>query len=193
MRAFGHNIARYLDDLLVGGCPQFEQYLYRFQDDRGWIGLYPQEFLTVARQEYGRSVTYMDLRIYIDFSFAFHTTIYHKLDDAKFSKLHDHFHSELGVLGLRYPHVSSALHVSSKYGLITEELHRFARRCSKKTSFIYHSAKLLSNLLRKGYKRPLVIAKAFRFLRKHTPLYNTINAKVIQSALKKKVEELLRG
>ena len=52
-------------------------------------GLYPRDFLCVELQDSGRSIAFMDLRIYIDFQYAFHTTINNKLDDKKMAKLND--------------------------------------------------------------------------------------------------------
>ena len=57
------------------------------------------------------------------------TTIYDKRLDDKFKN----------IQGIRYPHTDSCLANMAKYRVVTSQMHRFARRCSLRSDFVYNT------------------------------------------------------
>ena len=77
------NAARYIDDLLVIGIPDFEKWMY--QSPECPEGIYPKDILTLTLADTGARVPYMDLVIRQNVRFGIVTSIYDKRLDAKYN------------------------------------------------------------------------------------------------------------
>ena len=56
-----------------------------------------------------------------------------------------------GIQVIRYPHIESFLSNSAKYGIVTSQMHRFARRCSLRSDFVYNVSLVIHRMTLKGY------------------------------------------
>ena len=157
------NVRRYIDDLLVINIPEFEQYMYlpasrgkyrSVPNNSSAMGLYPREILTLEKADSGTTVPYMDALIRQNTKRGLIVSIYDKRLDAKYA--------DINVI--RYPDADSVLARKCKTGIITSQLHRFARLCSLTPDFTYNTALVLHRMLRKGYPEPTLWQKVRSFL-----------------------------
>jgi hypothetical protein len=56
-----------------------------------------------------------------------------------------------GIQVIRYPRIESFLSNSAKYGIVTSQMHRFARRCSLRSDFVYGGSLVMHRMILKGY------------------------------------------
>jgi hypothetical protein len=69
------------------------------------------------------------------------------------------------VFFIRYPSIESVLADKSKYGIVTSQMHRFSRRCSHKSEFVYNTALVLHRMLEKGYRSSKIWHQVCVFLK----------------------------
>ena len=137
--------ARYIDDVLSGGNPLFQEYavLENKQINGENVGIYPK-FLTLNRESGpAHAVHFLDVSLfYSKRSKRFETTIYSKTADPKFAKLRF----------IKYAHMTSKLTKRAKMNTITSQFYRYVRICSARRFFKYWMSKLIYDLILRGYK-----------------------------------------
>ena len=131
----------------------------------------------------GARVPYMDLVIRQNGRSGIVTTIYDKRLDSKYA--------DISVI--RYPSIGSVLADKSKYGIVTSQMHRFSRRCSQKSEFVYNTALVMHRMFNKGYCCKKVWCKARAFLNQHPHLYGGKPLGLWVEKLKRKVGQLKAG
>ena len=87
----------------------------------------------------------------------------------------------------KYPHINSFIPNSIKYNIVLSQAHRFARRCSTRRGFIYHTAKLLFELHHiKQYNTTRLFARLRRFLYNSTPLYFDTHPRLLLALIRRR-------
>ena len=176
---------RYIDDVLGINCPRLSQFatLENIQLHGINFGIYPSFLKLNVEQPPSRKIHFLDLWIYYNkHNRTFETTLYSKRDDPKFSKLAFY----------RYPHITSKLSTECKYNVVTSQVIRFSRICSRADQFIYHTAYLLAFL----YKNRLYSKKRlFSITRRSLPLilprWKFHNPKTAFKAIERRFQRLL--
>ena len=135
---------RYIDDLFSMNNPYMQHLLYvdqhYFHPDLH--GIYPRSLL-VSVADVGTSIDYMDVTILpiTGHSQRVTTILYDKRE-----------HKPLASLFIvRYPHMSSNISDSAKYGIITSQFHRYRRIIMLRDNFIFRMAHLINTMCCKGY------------------------------------------
>ncbi len=59
----------------------------------------------------------------------------------------------------------------SKYGIVTSQMHRFWRRCSYKSDFVFNTALVMHRMLLKKYNKQAIWSKVRAFLNQHPQMY----------------------
>jgi len=121
---------RYIDDLFTIGVTGRDPQV-----------IYPQESLTLNLADSGTAVPYMDMLIRQNRRRGLITSIYDKRLDPQYR--------DVGVI--RYPDVESYLTPKAKFGIVTGQLHRFARLCTLPSDFVYNIALMFYRMIQKGY------------------------------------------
>ena len=124
----------------------------------------PESGLVLGDPEHvGHSVNYLDMAIWFDNkSQQWHSKLYDK-------KL------ELVAIGLKlnkFPDPTSKLSTRCKYGVITNQLHRYNVACTHKREFLIPAHSLYKTYIQKGYSQKKVKSiNASLVLRRHVPHY----------------------
>jgi hypothetical protein len=107
-------------------------------------------------------VPYMDIHIRQNKQRGLISTIYD-------NRLDDQF---VGIHVIRYPHIDSFLSNMAKYGIVTSQMHRFARRCSQRSDFVYNVSLVIPKMIMKGYLIQMIWPIARRFMSNHPEIYS---------------------
>ena len=126
--------SRYIDDVNVTNSKDF---LNKAQD------IYPPELLLDRNGQDDKNAVYLDIRIQI-YEDSIHTNIFNKTDDFNFP-----------VVSFTFP--ESCVPVKLGYQVFYGQVLRYSFICSNKEFFISHSRKLLNVLLKRGYKKQLLL------------------------------------
>ena len=186
------NVQRYIDDLLVINIPEFEQYMYipdnggQYRSNRSnssALGIYPRQILTLERADSGTRVPYMDALIRQNSKRGLIVSIYDKRLDAKYAAINV----------IRYPDYRSVLARKCKTGIVTSQLHRFARLCTLTPDIAFNAALVLHRMLQKGYPEPTLWQKVRSFLVAQTRPLNGIPVSEWIRRMKRQLGELGEG
>jgi hypothetical protein len=150
---------RYIDDLLCFDVARFEEFLY-FSTEKT-LGIYPKEFLSLSLADSGTRVPYMDIALRFSRRRGLYTAIYDKRLDVKYSD----------IKVIRYPDSVSFLSSEAKYGIVTSQMHRFSRRCTRVVDFCYNVGLVLYRMEQKGYRNTSCYSRVRTFLRRNPQLY----------------------
>jgi hypothetical protein len=166
-RSFAYS-RRYIDDALsIDNRRFFVRCLYRpsttqyYNPQTRLPGIYPGNALQLQPADSGANVPYLDLSICQNARAGLYTTIYDKRLDDKYR----------GINVIRYPHVDTVLASKCLSSILTSQLHRFARLCTRKTDFAYQTALVIHRMLQKGYPHLWIWPKLKRFIAEHPALY----------------------
>jgi hypothetical protein len=151
---------RYIDDLLCLDVEKFEEFMY--QTEGNTFGIYPAKFLSLSPEKNSCScVPYMDIALRFSRSRGLYTAIYDKRLESKYADIHV----------IRYPDCSSILASLAKYGIVTSQLHRFAKRCTRVSDFTYNVALVIYRMKLKGYRETICWQYVRKYFRQHLNLY----------------------
>jgi hypothetical protein len=140
---------RYIDDLLTLDFKELTQYLNVLD------GIYPPN-MDLKETGSGKQVDYMDLDINQNARLGFIISIFDKRLDSKFE------HIKI----IRYPHATSILDSNSLYGIVTSQMYRASKLCTRPIDFAYQSALVIHRMLTKHYVERKAWAKVRAFLSK---------------------------
>jgi hypothetical protein len=171
------NCTRYIDDLFNLDIPDFDSLRYLPE------GIYPKDILELNVADAGHSVPYMDIFVRQNRRRGLITTIYDKRLDDKFKD----------VQVIRYPHIDSCLASMAKYGIVTSQMHRFARRCSLRSDFVYNSSLVIHRMIQKGYRVSLIWPFVRKFMNQHPTLYSRDHLGIWMRRFKCKLVQLQSG
>ena len=153
---------RYIDDILAMANKFIEHLLSARDVYEGVRGIYRECLvLTTEQEKTDGEVTYLDLEIYKHTDLNHHTTVYNK-------KLHPPLDK---IKHISYPHIESFISRTAKYGVMSSQLVRYARLCSRKESFVFHTRALLTTLLEKQYRFEKLAHTVRAFIFKHPYLF----------------------
>ena len=153
---------RYIDDILAMANKFIEHLLSARDVYEGVQGIYRECLvLTTEQEKTDGEVTYLDLEIYKHTDLNHHTTVYNK-------KLHPPLDK---IKHISYPHIESFISRTAKYGVMSSQLVRYARLCSRKESFVFHTRALLTTLLEKQYRFEKLSHTVRAFIFKHPYLF----------------------
>jgi hypothetical protein len=103
----------------------------------------------------------MDMMIRQNRASGLIVSIYDKRLDAKYAN----------IRVIRYPNVNSVLATVCKTGIITSQMHRFWRLCTKRTDFAYNVALVLHRMHNKGYSKAQCASKVRGFFTRFSQIY----------------------
>ena len=145
---------RYLDDVLTLDNPEFDSYKY---------DIYPEDMLTLNREDDGLPLHCLDLRIYYhEKDHCYATETHDKRDDPKFAKLPF----------TKYASADSFINSKIPYNIITTELHRFLNTNTHFSTFHTNCHRLLQTTQDRGYNLKQSLKRLRCFINAHLPLYN---------------------
>jgi len=171
------NCSRYIDDLLVIGIQDFDGMRYLPE------GIYAKGFLELNLADSGWDVPYMDIHIRQNKRRGLISAIYDKRLDDKFT----------GIQVIRYPHIESFLSNTAKYGIVTSQMHRFARRCSLRSDYVYNASLVIHRMILKGYLIRMIWPIVRRFISNHPEIYSGDQVGTWVGRIKRKLRELTTG
>ena len=171
------NCTRYIDDLFNLGIPDFDSLRYLPE------GIYPKDILELNVADAGHSVPYMDIFVRQNRRRGLITNIYDKRLDNKFKD----------VQVIRYPHIDSCLASMAKYGIVTSQMHRFARRCSLRSDFVYNNSLVIHRMIQKGYRVSLIWSFVRKFMNQHPTLFSRDHLGIWMRRFKCKLVQLQSG
>ena len=122
--------ARYIDDLFVGNFPNFKEHLYR---------IYPRALEIKPESNNTKDIAYLDLRIKYEEG-ALDISIFDKRENFSFAIVN-------------FPYMDSCIPKKSALGVYYSQLLRYARICSKFTSFNLKGRALIDKLKSQGYRK----------------------------------------
>lgn len=138
---------RYTDDLFSMNNSYMLHLLYTDQHyyHPDLHGIYPRSLL-VSVADIGTSIDYMDMTILpvVGHSQRVTTILYDKRKHGKLASL----------FIVKYPHISSNISDSAKYGIITSQFHRYRRLIMLRDNFTFRMAALIDTMRHKGYDVP---------------------------------------
>jgi hypothetical protein len=146
---------RYIDDLIILDCQLLPAKLYLPE------GIYPKDILTLVLAAEGETVPYMDLLIRQNRRRGLITAIYDKRLDSKYDT----------IKVIRYPDRESVLANKAKCGIVTSQMYRFLRRCTRAADFVYNVSLVIHRLILKSYHTGSLWAQIRRFLIKFPNIY----------------------
>ena len=94
---------------------------------------------------------------------------------------------------IRYPSIESVLAGKCINSIVTSQIHRFSRRCSYKSDFVYNTALVMQRMFVKGYDEQRVWLKVRAFLNAHPRLYTGKPVHFWMDKLKRKIAQLEAG
>jgi len=144
-------VQRYIDDLLCIGIPCFDSIRYLPE------GIYPKDSLELNMADEGMRVPYMDIFIRQNRRRGLIASIYDKRLEKKYCN----------IQVIRYPDPTSVLANKTKYGILTSQMHRFARRCSLRSDFVYNVSLVVHRMQSKGYQKRGIWSYVRRFVQQY--------------------------
>ena len=153
-----------------------------------YMGIYPRVLVCNIEQKPSHKGHCLDVDYYFDHtSSRWYTDLYSKTNDIKFKDLAFY----------RYPNIRTKLSTSCKYNVITSQVYRFFRLCSRKTAVIYEVAKLIYILSRPFGEggRDFSLNRCFlylnRALRKFIPMWNVKSPRYMLYLVKKRLGRMI--
>ena len=147
---------RFLDDFLSINNPYLKHLLYTSQSFfyPDVTGIYP-DTLELALAHTGTSIPYMDIKIISEPGGRrrITTQLYDKRKHPPLSE----------VFIIKYPHMSSKISSTAKYGIVTSQFHRLRRIILQRRNFVDNMADILHTLTVKGYNTEGMLGRV-RFL-----------------------------
>jgi len=162
LKTFMISWKRYIDDCLHSKIGDTSKYLYQPS------GMYPRSLTDpktgqvidmplALTGEKGPRVKYLDVELILDVETG---RITYKLHDKR---------EYLVANGIRFsdlrnfPHIDSNLADMCKYGVMTSQLHRYARRFTKASDFQKEVLKLTNKMIQNGYLKNKLVQKIVSF------------------------------
>ena len=169
---------RYIDDLLSINNPYLKYLLYTNQRlfHSEIHGIYPPS-LSVTCTSAGTSAPYMDLLI----TPTPNKPGQHRLTTKVWDKREHPPLSSLFII--KFPHISSNISATAKYGIITSQFHRYRRIILWRDDFIYRMAALMTKLSRKGYAHAIMEQKVQGLCNRYPTLYGGDKGQLLQAML----------
>ena len=128
------------------------------------VGIYPRT-LCVTTAASGNAVNYMDVTIQRQLgSLSRLTTVL--FDKREHQPLRDLFI-------IKYPHVSSNISSTAKYGIITSQYHRLRRIIMLREDFVHRMAGIVSYMEFKGHDATRMLQQVHGLCTRHLELYGT--------------------
>ena len=147
---------RFIDDFLSINNPYLKHLLYTSQSlfYPDITGIYP-DTLELALARTGTSIPYMDIRIIPEPGGRRRITthLYDKRKHPPFSQ----------AFIIKYPHMSSKISNTAKYGIVTSQFHRLRRIILQRSNFVNNMVDILHTLTNKGYNTEDMLGRV-RFL-----------------------------
>ena len=160
---------RYIDDLFSLNNPYMLHLLYTDQHyyHPNLHGIYPRSLL-VSVADVGTSVDYMDMTILpaVGHSQRVTTILYDKREHGRLASL----------FIVKYPHISSNIADSAKYGIITSQFHRYRRIIMLRDNFTFRMAALIDTLRHKGYDPTRMLTMARKLCSRFPEIYGAVPA-----------------
>ena len=155
-------LSRFVDDLYTLNNPLFPLLTYTNQSLPGFpflCGVYPPT-LSLKTTASGPSVPFLDLTICpaAPDSFPLTTRLFDKRWQWPFAVV-------------KYPHITSKLSYSSKFGVLSSQYHRFRDIILDPDDFCLSLARLIRDLATRGHCRAACTERARRLLSRHPPLF----------------------
>ena len=165
---------RYIDDLFSMNNPYMQHLLYV---DQHYLhpdlhGIYPRSLL-VSVADVGTSIDYVDVRILpvTGHSQRVTTILYDKRE-----------HNPLASLFIvKYPHISSNISDSAKYGIITSQFHRYRRIIMLRDNFAFRMANLIHTMRCKGYDLDRMLKMASKLCSRFPEIYGSLPADLFRA------------
>ncbi|KAL3153215.1 hypothetical protein ABBQ38_011965 [Trebouxia sp. C0009 RCD-2024] len=158
--------ARFIDDLLSINNPYLHCLMYYgdcYRHDR-IVGIYPRT-LSVTTAASGNAVNYMDITVQRQpNSVSRLTTVLY--DKREHQPLRDLFI-------IKFPHASSNISSTAKYGVITSQYHRLRRIIMLKANFVHRIADIVRYMQFKGHDVPRMMQQVRRLCNRYLELYGT--------------------
>ena len=167
---------RYIDDLLAINNPYLP--LLRYNNQTLFYpeihGIYPPS-LSLTCTSAGTSASYMDISItpspHQSRPHSFTTVLYDKREHPPLSAL----------FIIKFPHISSNISATAKYGIITSQFHRYRRIVLWREDFESRMARLMRELEGQGYDRGTMKHQLQRLCRKYNTIYGTYADTITQA------------
>ena len=168
---------RYIDDLIIINGELLPRRLYLPE------GIYPKDILTLVLAAEGETVPYMDLLIRQNRRRGLITAIYDKRLDSKYDNINV----------IRYPDRESVLANKAKCGIVTSQMYRFLRRCTRAADFVYNTSLVLHRLVLKSYHTGSLWAQIRRFITRFPNMYGRKTVGVWCDRVRAKLRDLTSG
>ena len=98
---------------------------------------YPPFLEITLEQSANSNVSFLDTTTFLD-NGVYYTKTYDKREHPPLSRINQ----------TKFPHASSFLSSRSKFGIVTSQLMRFSRVCTREQDFTYRERKFLSDFLK---------------------------------------------
>ena len=166
---------RFLDDLASISNPYLQSLLYLDQHyvHPSICGIYPR-ILLVSIADSGTSINYMDITILLQPGSDSHLTTW-LFDKREHPPLR-------GLFIIKFPHASSQISDTAKYGIVTSQFHRFRRIIMSGDNFILRMADLVLYMVYKGHHAVRMLDRVNGLSRRFPELYGR-DPKVLWEAI----------
>ena len=156
--------ARFLDDLASISNPYMHQLMYvdQHHGHPDIKGIYPRTLLVIAADS-GSSINYMDITIMPrPHSVSRLTTVlYDKREHPPLRDLHI----------IKFPHASSQISATAKYGIVTSQFYRFRRIIMSGDDFIHRMGGVIHYMVGKGHDLGRMLDQVKGMTRRFPELY----------------------
>ena len=166
-------VARLVDDIFVPNFPEFHSYRYTTDNDSHvQAGIYPPFLELTLEQSANSNVSFLDTTTLLD-NGVYYTKTYDKREHPPLSRINQ----------TKFPHASSFLSSRSKFGIVTSQLMRFSRVCTREQDFTYRARKFLSYFLKQMHSPKTTRKYVLKFLRRVPVSFPFGNAKHLVRSL----------
>lgn len=190
------NSCRLMDDIAMAGMPANTDCASILRDERltdGTDGIYPvliadadgnlrNNPMLVNLEKQGLICSYLDMKIEFKDAGKILFEVYNKRDDMPVFANYR-----------RFPHADSILAKATKYNTFRSQIDRFASRCNTMDRFIYHTKKLLHEMIEHGYSRSELLNILYLFSEKFVDRQRNVfdqTVRVNKKTWRKVMEEL---
>jgi hypothetical protein len=173
LRSFTYT-TRYIDDLITLHNKLFRKFTYTDNIYLAFPGIYPP-CLRLEGTGAGQRLHYMDVHICPCTHTLSHRTVAGSLTTKLYDKRRQPHFQHVRIV--RFPHFTSLLSRRCKYGVLTSQFHRYTRIILDKNNFTEELARLVHDLVDKGYS-PEVLHRHLRsLLRRYPELFDCYGPK----------------
>ena len=149
-------VARLVDNIFVPNFHEFHSYRYTTDNDSHvQAGIYPPFLELTLEQSANSNVSFLDTTTFLD-NGVYYTKTYDKREHPPLSRINQ----------TKFPHASSFLSSRSKFGIVTSQLMRFSRVCTREQDFTYRARKFLSDFLKQMHSPKTTRKYVLKFLRR---------------------------